>query len=652
MHRITSSAAAFVLLVSSDAHAFDLPKLWGKPLTLEVTEVSIVAQRFDSREVDPINEGGAWGQWINRLNAKLDWNHFELGMRLDSAVYWNTLKDECHQPSDAVPSSGGALPCSTLAPKIARDDLARYQDSIYLAKLWAKYKDKGVEIIVGDAYAQFGRGLVLSMRKLDDLGIDNTVRGVKASYTKGPFAVTLLGGIANPSRVDEATGQALFNEKSIPNTNPVFTPRGPQPIFGADQIFGAELQAGRESPVVATTSMSYVNRCAPNAYTGASSSVPGRVFNPDAASALIGYCDDANSSTWLGSLPPTGTIRQARHVSTVAQSVELPKMGKLGSLYVVAAVQHRDGITDADVTNFDTGTAIYATYTGTIKKVTNTVEFKDYRNFYPTSGSIDATQVSSFGLVAYSAPPTIEAITQDNMLGNFNVCVDGVRVRTDLRLSKRLLVYAQGIFSISKGEHNARCDTGGNIVGSSGSQAALTDYVADGLVGTQWDFDRERSHLYASIGARQDSLGTGDTYIQQFEVTYNFSKYISKRTAIEFLGRHRVRYEANDNLGPDGKAERWVEGENYTGFSIAPKWVITQGIEYSTRDLAPNVSFAGIDSYPAWLYLSLGGVYKFTKESNVRLFVGQQRGGLKCISGVCRVYPPFEGARMELTLRF
>ena len=59
----------------------------------------------------------------------------------------------------------------------------------------------------------------------------------------------------------------------------------------------------------------------------------------------------------------------------------------------------------------------------------------------------------------------------------------------------------------------------------------------------------------------------------------------------------------------------------------------------------------GVD-YPSWLYLSLGGIYKITKDSNIKLFVGQQRGGLKCISGVCRVFPPFEGARLELTLRF
>ncbi len=638
------------------SHALDLPKLLQKQLLLDVTEVTIVAQRFDSREVNPIGEGGAWGQWINRLNVKLDWNHFTVGVRLDSGVYWNTLSEQCGSNpngTNTVASGAGTQTCKSLFPNIARDDLSRYQNSIYPAKLWANYKDHGIDVTIGDAYVQFARGLVLSMRKQDDLGIDTTIRGIKASVTKGPFAVTVLAGMANPSRVDEATGQALFVQKRITDqTSPVYSPRLEQPVFGADQIFGAELQAGREKPVVLTTSMSYVNRCAP--YNYQTGSAAGRITTSNAGTALFGACDDADVGAWLGSLPTTGSDRGARHVSTVAQAIEFPKIGKIGSIYVVGVVQHRDGVSPSDITTFDSGTALYATYTGTINKnIQNTIEFKDYRNFYPTAGSVNATQVSAFSALAWSAVPTIESIQQDNMLGNFNVCVDGLRVRTDVRLNKHLLVFAQGIFTISKTEQNAICDKNGNMVGvPSSGQAALTDYVADGLVGWQSDFDSEKTILNGTIGARQDSLGSGDTYIQQGELTYTFSHKLSSRTAIELLGRHRVRYERGDNTGANGMAEAWVEGENYTGFNIAPKWVFTQGFEYSTRDLAQSTTFAGINGYPPWLFLSLGGTYKFTKDSNIRLFVGQQRGGLKCISGVCRIFPPFEGARMELTLRF
>ena len=36
----------------------------------------------------------------------------------------------------------------------------------------------------------------------------------------------------------------------------------------------------------------------------------------------------------------------------------------------------------------------------------------------------------------------------------------------------------------------------------------------------------------------------------------------------------------------------------------------------------------------------------------VGLFVGQRRGAIRCVSGVCRKFPPFEGARIEITSRF
>ncbi len=401
-----------------------------------------------------------------------------------------------------------------------------------------------------------------------------------------------------------------------------------------------------------TTSMSYVNRCAPNAYYGPNTKTPGKVDDTNAYLGLVGHCDDTSVSTWLSQLPSTGTDRQARHVATVAQAIEFPKMGKFGSLYIVGAIQNRQGFDPAtDLSDFDQGTALYASYTGSYKNVTGTLEFKDYRNFYPTAGSVNATQVAAMSGIAYSAVPTIESIQQDNMFNNFNVCVDGLRARVDWRVNKTLLLYTQGIFSISKGEQNAVCDRNGNIISNGGSTAALVDYVADGLLGTQYEFENKESHLYATVGARQDVRGTGDLFVQQFELTYNFSKRLSKTVAIEFLGRHRVRYEAGVNVGPNG-SEHWVEGENYTGLSIAPKWIFTQGFEYTTQDIPGSTTFAGINGYPAWLFLSLGGTYKFTKDSNIRIFVGQQRGGLKCISGVCRIFPAFEGARTELTLRF
>ena len=630
---LSAACALGLVLASGEAHALDLPKLFKKPLRLDVTEVSIISQRFLARDDNKPQDFG-WGQWINRLNASLVWERITAVVRLDSALYWNRPID---QPDSVVPKN----------PGLERDDTGRYRNSIYPAKLFITYNAPGVEITLGDAYVQFTRGLVLSMRKLDDIGIDNTVRGLKVAITKGPFAVTVVGGYANPSRVDEATGYALFLPKST-----AVDPRSPQPVFGSDHILGAEIQGGRGTPVVLTTAVSNVTRCAPYTYYPNGTVGQGKIEQDGTFFAEFGHCSDdvpqntpVPTPTWLDG--QNGFNRAARYVTNVSQSIEFPKMGKLGTLYIAGVVQQRSFV---DSNQNDTGSALYASYSGSYGPVTNTLEIKSYRNFYPVQAAIDTTRVSAFEPIAYSQPPTGEVITQDSAFGNFNACVDGGRLRTDIRMSKRLLTYFQAIYAHSKTELVAgRCDTAGRQVGGGPGTNPddLSTTMWDGLGGIQYEFDGAKSYLYSTIGVRSDTKDSGEPYYHQGEVTYTLSKYLGKSVSLEFLGRHRIRYYDTDNIrDPDGagplseRAVPWAEGENYTAIKIAPKWVFSQGLEYTSR--------LGYSS----LYINGGILYRFTKDSNIRIFAGQQRGGLRCVSGVCRVFPAFEGARLELTVRF
>ena len=99
---------------------------------------------------------------------------------------------------------------------------------------------------------------------------------------------------------------------------------------------------------------------------------------------------------------------------------------------------------------------------------------------------IDTTKLSAFSPVSYSLPPTTEVITQDNLYGNFNACVDGGRLRTDIRMSKRLLTYFQAIYAHTKTEQGATCDRMGHIEAPAGHDADYyTNDVWDGLGGIQ-----------------------------------------------------------------------------------------------------------------------------------------------------------------------
>jgi len=159
--------------------------------------------------------------------------------------------------------------------------------------------------------------------------------------------------------------------------------------------------------------------------------------------------------------------------------------------------------------------------------------------------------------------------------------------------------------------------------------------VWDGIAGLEWYFNESQSHVYVWAGARDDTKEDGGVSYREHHIEYSIAKYIRGPWSIEIQGRHRHRREAYQNADA-----WWVEGENYVALKMAPKWVLTQGFEYTTFVGQPPLYFNG------------AVLYKFTSSSNVRVSVGQQRGAFRCASGVCRYFPPFEGARAELTWRF
>jgi hypothetical protein len=81
-----------------------------------------------------------------------------------------------------------------------------------------------------------------------------------------------------------------------------------------------------------------------------------------------------------------------------------------------------------------------------------------------------------------------------------------------------------------------------------------------------------------------------------------------------------------------------------------PKLNLAFGLEYDQNPAFPGLYLNGQLRYElggpdTWLRWAHG-------PSTVGLFVGQRQGGMRCVSGVCRVYAPFEGARLDLAVAF
>ncbi len=614
---LISIGCGFILLQSGRAHAIDLGKLKKKPVVLDVTETAVLGQQFDARYdqgQSELNHG--YGNFINRLNLALRWNGFTAGLRLDSSVYWRKPQDRSDLHESPV--------------TIERDGLSRFRSTIYPAKMWLTYDRPGLEVTAGDAYAQFGRGFVLSMRKLDDLGIDNTVRGLKVSWQKDPFSVTIVGGFANPSRIDEATGRSLFVRAAQAGDT-----RGPQGIYGSDRLVAAQVQVGRGWPVTFSTHGSAFWRCAPYSYDSF-----GRINDSGLLSSPLGSCEAPDVAYFASSLNGSNPSVSARQISMIGQSIELPNLWGKGKLYIEGVFQQREPFAAfEDPTTSRYGNALYASATVNAGVTTHTLEVKSYRNFYPVAASVNANYASELTAVSYAAAPTAELITQDNLYGAFNACVNGGRYRVDVRLLPNFFVYGQGIYAHSKSEAlSGRCDELGR---SPSTALPAIDHTTtlDGLTGFEWQFDKNRSQLFVSAGVRNNETLGGEVFYRETSLQYTLTKYIKGAYSFELTGRHRQRQEETVNV-IDGISKPWVQGEHYTAFKIAPKWVFSQGVEYTTQTGMPT------------FYVNGFVLYRFASNSSVRLFAGQQRGGLRCVSGICRFFPAYEGVRLDLTLRF
>jgi hypothetical protein len=597
------------------------------PPTVSVTETSIVAQHFDARDNEQPQDSG-WGEWMNRLDAAIRQGRWAAGLRLDSALYWRRPDER----NDSTPTVS--------AGEIERDGESRFQNSIYPAKLWVTYSAPGVEVTAGDAYVQFGRGLTLSMRKIDELGIDTTVRGGKIQIERDPFAFTLVAGIANPARVDEASGRTLF-----PTVASSIDPKSA--VFGSDRLVGVEIMTGRGLPVTLSTHAVRFSRCAPYAFDA--NAIPKTDFFQSPGGVTFGSCSSEDEALWLSSLPAAPPTLDDKTITMIGQSLEVPNLGGHGKLYLEAAAQSRTpydsaGITHPppDATSPITGNALYATLSVDGGPLTTTLEIKSNRNFFPVAAAVDTSHAPEFNVVAYSFVPPAETPTiLDTEFGYFNACVNGGRLRADVQASDALLVYGQGIFDSTRSENTTGlCDARGRVV-SPGPSAGVTNTVWDGITGFEWTFDGENSHVFASGGVREDSVETGAFYYRERHLEYSIAKNLGGPYAIEIQGFHRVRWEGDKNQSVGSGVPRWWhEGENYVAFKIAPAWVLSQGFEYT--------SYIGDPTY----YFNGAVLYRFTSGSNLRLFVGQQRAAFRCASGICRPFPAFEGARAELTVRF
>lgn len=660
------------------AHAIGIEDVGDETLTIDVTNTATFNYHFNNRNspdaglTAPGNVlDDAYGEWLDRLNVQLYYWRFRLGVRLDTSTYFALPagEDIRAEASRRLGPTATGVEVNDYYNAFQRDLHTRYRQTVYPAKLFVGYTAPGVDITVGDFYAQLGRGLVFSVRKIDELATDTTVRGIKASLRPSledaQLNVTVFAGQMNPIRVDETSGRRLHGDGSplffgFPSADDFriysFDSLGhagyedslARPSYLEDSVLGASVETG---PGFMTFGVhgSYLAR---KSY--------------DEAFVLCQSRAEANCGSRFPVFEGLNASRQRNGILTMSASVNIPNLFDIGDAYVEVAGQHMG---DGAITGIGpggeftrvpdlNGQAVYATTTLRGGPVSVNFEGKHYRSFNALAANINANSSADpifgapeFDIVGYNQVPSAEP-TYVEPLGSPNLCNTGGRAKVDLSLGGETTVYAWVGHYLSYSEidpTNYQCQTDDRFRTNAWDSAA----------GTELALEEGKTHVKAWIGLRSTTRGesienanTGgetDTFYREGYIRYDVTKHIAGDFSIQAQGNHRHRYE------PLLYGDSWNEGENYTALQWSPHFAFIFGYEYVARQgCIPDPETKVCHYFNGGVQFRANGIGDWAGKifDTVSFFIGQRRGAIRCVSGVCRQFPPFEGAKLEWVTRF
>lgn len=275
-----------------------------------------------------------------------------------------------------------------------------------------------------------------------------------------------------------------------------------------------------------------------------------------------------------------------------------------------------------DVPSGKDGLALYLGATGTFDRWTALLEAKRY-DHWRVDSSLHPDTADAQGVTQafpYVAPPSLERI--DQRVVN-NTDVTGVHLRLDHAFSptargdKHILFVSGAWFMDAPAEHE------------------WTLHAYAGWEHTSASGDR----LLLQTGYRREEAPDANLVrLGMWHLDLDWFKTVGQGVDLQLHWTHEHRHK---NIGAEAIEDAYFEGTFYLSVNLPPSWSFTGQLEYLTDEATAESVFPG--AFVQW---------KPDSASFVRLFVGRSKGGLKCSGGVCRIFPDFEGVKLETTLRF
>ena len=497
---------------------------------IRVVNTTVVEYRADNR--NGRDDDDNYGVGINRLNLLGSADNISTALRFDGFYFLSEDKTD-----------------------------RNFRDDARLERVTVNYRLGDWTLTGGDVYRQLGRGILMSVRKVAEVGQDTSSRGGQIEYDSYPHKVYAFVGRANSINLDPVSQKFVTPVEDI----------------------------------LAGTQYEYS-------------------LDPLSVGVMAMY------------LQPEQRLLETERDWTRGAGVFINAYDVLdwATFYVEADMQER-----ALGGTGERGYAGYATSTIILGDTSILLEGMILDQFEVRGSENTAVNNRFF----YNQPPTLERIDQE-VLNTRDV--QGGRVRVEQYIDAlEMNVYVNSMIRFADPGEDNELSQIHNFAGFN------LDY-GDG------------ARLLASAGRRvETTLETdvwatyatpdGDPSIVKSinHVEGDWLQPLGGGYALHLSSLNEFRTIFDAERGEEGGGRPWRRGSTFLGLEVSGLGSLTFEYGFDTLDPdAANRFFAGI---LAWQQYDV---------FNVRTTVGTQRGGLKCVAGVCREFPGFAGAQVEMVGRF
>lgn len=561
------------------------------PVTFRGTETFIAEYVGDNGPVGENQWGDDDDYWIfrNILYLQAQNPSFDSALRLDLNLF--------HEPP-LYASPDGFVPGGTGYTTL------RYGNDFRVERLHGTAHLGDLHVTVGDSYVSFGRGIALSLIKLDDVGVDNALRGGRVEYrVPRKLRLVVVGGVVNALNSDPLTRQ-------IQRDDPL------------DRIVGVRA----EWELLDALSLG----------------VHGVLMRPR-------FDDESQIEAdrlYVDQSPGIG-------VATGGASVEL----HAGGLHAYlegngqAHDNHRVPAGQEDVLD-ESGFGGFGELSYDLSPFNIKLEGLAYRRWLMEGGYRGSSGfINTVQPLAYNNMPTLEPVWMTiKSFGN----VGGGRLGgdyllndtdTQLSLSSSLLYYLGGLLPQGQWADKPPTLVAHPILvvrqgfGETGIQAS-----AEG--GLRYETTDEPENATAAQASGTEPADSGHLWHAKVDVTVPIEGPHSVEAKFE-IRRHELLITE--------ELEYWVTLTGL-GYDLSGLFGLTLVHEYSDQTAGSDVALGDWElplprRHYLWGMLTVHAPAPLDGLTG-RLLAGSQRGGIKCAGGVCRNYPDTVGARLELVYRF